>query len=162
MASPFEQENAQLRETVSQYEQNETNTRKKFEEMKTRLKEALDEKTEFEIEFLQLQKNFLRVKNQAPRPQSTSEITSDRVKLNKLIAAEHKSQEELKVMKEDNEVLKRQNADLSDQYREVSKQAEKGDTIENFTDDYINSFKTQNKNLLELLEKRDLQMAELM
>ena len=32
--------------------------------MKTRLKDSLEEKKEFEIEFLQLQKNFLKIKNE--------------------------------------------------------------------------------------------------
>jgi uncharacterized protein (DUF3084 family) len=35
-----------------------------LEAMKTRLKTTLDEKRDFEIEFLQLQKNFLKVKNE--------------------------------------------------------------------------------------------------
>ena len=34
-----------------------------FEQMKARLKEALDDKRDFEIEYLQLQKNYLRTKN---------------------------------------------------------------------------------------------------
>ena len=34
------------------------------EKMKTRLKETLDEKKEFEMEYLQLQKNYLKTKNQ--------------------------------------------------------------------------------------------------
>lgn len=33
--------------------------------MKTRLKTALDEKRDFEIEYLQLQKNYLKAKNAA-------------------------------------------------------------------------------------------------
>ena len=54
MANPLEQEIDQLRETISQYQQKEDDTRTKFNEMKDRLKEALDEKRDFEIEFLQL------------------------------------------------------------------------------------------------------------
>ena len=64
MAS-FEEENAQLRETIVRYEEKEASQRTMFEEMKSRLKEALDDKKEFEIEFPQLQKNYLKVRNQA-------------------------------------------------------------------------------------------------
>ena len=64
MAS-LEEENAQLRETIVRYEEKEASQRTMFEEMKSRLKEALDDKKEFEIEFLQLQKNYLKVRNQA-------------------------------------------------------------------------------------------------
>ena len=49
-----EEENAQLRETIKNFEEKENSTRKVFDEMKGRLKEALDEKRDFEIEFLQL------------------------------------------------------------------------------------------------------------
>ena len=48
----LEQENAQLRETIVRYEEKDASSRTMFEEMKTRLKDALDEKKEFEIEFL--------------------------------------------------------------------------------------------------------------
>ena len=64
MAS-LEEENAQLHETIVRYEEKEASQRTMFEEMKSRLKEALDDKKEFEIEFLQLQKNYLKVRNQA-------------------------------------------------------------------------------------------------
>ena len=59
----LEQENAQLRETIVRFEEKEENTRTMFDEMKGRLKEALDEKKEFEIELLQLQKNYLKTRN---------------------------------------------------------------------------------------------------
>ena len=61
----IEDEYAQLRETIVRYEEKEASQRTMFEEMKSRLKEALDDKKEFEIEFLQLQKNYLKVRNQA-------------------------------------------------------------------------------------------------
>ena len=64
MAS-LEEENMQFRETIVRYEEKEAKQRTMFDEMKNRLKEALDEKKEFEIEFLQLQKNYLKVRNQA-------------------------------------------------------------------------------------------------
>ena len=73
MANPLEQEIAQLRETISQYQQKENDTRTKFNEMKDRLKEALDDKRDFEIEFLQLQKNYLRVKNSKPNDEKPSQ-----------------------------------------------------------------------------------------
>lgn len=43
-----------MRETIKNFEEKENSTRKVFDEMKGRLKEALDEKRDFEIEFLQL------------------------------------------------------------------------------------------------------------
>ena len=108
MANPLEQEIAQLRETISQYQQKENDTRTKFNQMKDRLKEALDDKRDFEIEFLQLQKNYLRVKNSKPNDEKPSQQNkgSDRERLNRLIAQDHKQQEELKALKEDNDLLK--------------------------------------------------------
>ena len=50
----LEEQIAHLRETAARYEEKEASQRTMFEEMKNRLKEALDEKKEFEIEFLQL------------------------------------------------------------------------------------------------------------
>lgn len=92
--------------------------------MKNRLKEALDEKRDFEIEFLSLQKNYLKLKN-APKPEPPAQVEGpsreDKDKMNKMIAANQKAEDELKVLKEDNDMMKRQNKDLSDQYREQAK-----------------------------------------
>ena len=75
--------------------------------MKGRLKEALDEKRDFEIEFLQLQKNFLRLKN-APKPaQSEGPSQEDKAKMNKLQSVNEQAEDELKVLKEDNDMMKR-------------------------------------------------------
>lgn len=59
--------------------------------MKNRLKEALDEKRDFEIEFLSLQKNYLKMKN-APKPepiaaQPDGPSREDKDKMNRMIAA---------------------------------------------------------------------------
>ena len=96
--------------------------------MKGKLKEALDDKKDFEMEYLQLQKNFLRVKNAAPAKVSDEQAdqqkpatAEDRKKLNQLIATQHKHDEEVNVLREDNSMLKRQNADLSEQYRELAR-----------------------------------------
>lgn len=84
-----------------------------FNEMKSRLKEALEDKNEFEIEYLQLQKNYMRLKNaKPPAPPSPANDKNkgsleDQAKLNKLIAAQLKSDEETKVLREDNVMLKR-------------------------------------------------------
>ena len=64
--------------------------------MKARLKEALDDKRDFEIEYLQLQKNFLRTKNllaeaqkqQPAQPAGAEPSREDKDKLNKMIAAQ--------------------------------------------------------------------------
>ena len=48
----LEQENAQLRENIAQFEESEASTKEVFEKMKSRLKETLDEKRDFEIEYL--------------------------------------------------------------------------------------------------------------
>ena len=61
--------------------------------MKNRLKEALDEKRDFEIEFLSLQKNYLKMKNAlkpeqpiaAQQPEGPSR--EDKDKMNRMIAA---------------------------------------------------------------------------
>ena len=118
-----EEENAQLRETIKNFEEKENSTRKVFDEMKTRLKTALDEKRDFEIEFLQLQKNYLKLKNTEKqlRAQERQSSKADTDKIAQLEAAQVKSDQELKVLKEDNDVLKRQNGDLSEQYREQAK-----------------------------------------
>lgn len=102
----LEEENAQLKDAIAQYEQKEANTRQMFDEMKGRLKEALDEKRDFEIEFLSLQKNFLKAKNEA-KAQAGSSSPEDKDKIHKLIAAQSKAEEELKVLREDNAMLKR-------------------------------------------------------
>ena len=104
-----EEENAQLRETIKNFEEKENSTRKVFDEMKGRLKAALDEKRDFEIEFLQLQKNFLKAKNTEKelRAQDRESSKADTDKIAKLEAAQAKSVEEAKVLKDDNEVLKR-------------------------------------------------------
>ena len=118
-----EEENAQLRETIKNFEEKENSTRKVFDEMKTRLKTALDEKRDFEIEFLQLQKNYLKLKNTEKelRAQERQSSKADTDKIAQLEAAQVKSDQELKVLKEDNDVLKRQNGGLSEQYREQAK-----------------------------------------
>jgi len=60
--------------------------------MKNRLKEALDEKRDFEIEFLSLQKNYLKLKN-APKPEPLPAAEpegpsrEDKDKMNRMIAA---------------------------------------------------------------------------
>ena len=104
-----EEENAQLRETIKNFEEKENSTRKVFDEMKTRLKTALDEKRDFEIEFLQLQKNYLKLKNTEKelRAQERQSSKADTDKIAQLEAAQVKSDQELKVLKEDNDVLKR-------------------------------------------------------
>ena len=67
--------------------------------MKVRLKEALDEKRDFEIEYLQLQKNYIRTKNQLAEAQKQNAggqaaapgeppSKEDKDKLNKMIAAQ--------------------------------------------------------------------------
>ena len=68
----------------------------------------------------QLQKNYLKLKN-APKPQSEGASREDRDRLNKLMAANEKAEEELKVLRDDKEMMQRQNKDLSDQYREQAK-----------------------------------------
>ena len=57
--------------------------------MKGRLKETLDEKRDFEIEFLQLQKNYLKTKNSEKELQSNKREASrsDTDKIGKLEAA---------------------------------------------------------------------------
>ena len=80
----MEEENARLKEQVAQYAQKEASTKEVFEQMKTRLKDALDEKRDFEIEYLQLQKNYIKLKNAPPPAQERSKEDSD--KLNRLIA----------------------------------------------------------------------------
>ena len=50
----LEEQNAQLREAIAEYEQKEANFKEMFESMKGRLKETLDEKRDFEIEYLSL------------------------------------------------------------------------------------------------------------
>ena len=50
--SSLEEENAVLRENVARFEEKEASTRQMFDSMKARLKEALEEKKEFEIEYL--------------------------------------------------------------------------------------------------------------
>ena len=140
MAS-LEEENAQLRETIVRYEEKEASQRTMFDEMKSRLKEALDDKKEFEIEFLQLQKNYLKVRNQAKdisESKKTQSADSDR--MYQLIAAQAKAEEELKVLREDNDVLKRQNADLSEQYREQAERMDQNKDIDKVTDDFIDSY----------------------
>ncbi len=104
----LEQENAQLKANITQFEQKEAATRETFDQMKGRLKEALDEKRDFEIEFLQLQKNYLRLKN-APKPAQQSEGPSqeDKAKMNKLQSVNEQAEDELKVLKEDNDMMKR-------------------------------------------------------
>ena len=47
-----------------------------FDEMKGRLKDALEEKKEFEIEFLQLQKNYLKTRNQAKEISQSSKLAN--------------------------------------------------------------------------------------
>ena len=51
-------------ESIREFNEKEAKLRQTLESMKTRLKEALDEKKDIEIEFLQLQKNFLKAKNE--------------------------------------------------------------------------------------------------
>ena len=63
MATSLEEENAQLRQSIAQFEEKEASTKQVFDEMRQRLKDALDEKRDFEIEYLQLQKNYVRMKN---------------------------------------------------------------------------------------------------
>ena len=48
----LEQQNQQLREAVSAYEAKEASFKTTFDDMKTRLKEALDDKKDFEMEYL--------------------------------------------------------------------------------------------------------------
>ena len=48
---------------MAAYEAKEAGLKQTFDDMKSRLKEALDEKRDFEVEYLQLQKNYLKVKN---------------------------------------------------------------------------------------------------
>ena len=79
--------------------------------MKSRLKETLEEKREFEIEYFSLQKNFLKVKNDS-KVKPTSDV--DKEQMNKLVAAQKKAEEELKVLRDDNALLKQQNDSLSD------------------------------------------------
>ena len=118
----LEEQIAHLRETAARYEEKEASQRTMFEEMKNRLKEALDEKKEFEIEFLQLQKNYLKVRNQAKDiSEARKNQSADSEKMYQLIAAQAKAEEELKVLQEDNQLLKKQNADLSEQYRDQAR-----------------------------------------
>ena len=74
--------------------------------MKSRLKETLDEKRDFEIEFLSLQKNYLKAKNESKANASSA---ADQEKIHKLVAAQRKAEEELKVLRDDKALLKRQN-----------------------------------------------------
>lgn len=61
--------------------------------MKGRLKEALDEKRDFEIEFLQLQKNYLKIKGTEKelREKDRQESKADTDKIAKLEAEKLKS-----------------------------------------------------------------------
>lgn len=59
-------------------------------------------------------------------------------------------------------MLKRQNKDLSEQYREQAKRYDSEDGLGDITDDYIGSFKKEVSDLQELLDKKDAQLAELM
>ena len=134
-----------------------------FEQMRSRLKEALEDKRDFEIEYLQLQKNFMRLKNAKPpalpSPKQSAAPTQpskeEQAKLNKLIAAQQKSDEETKVLREDNEMLKRQNRDLADQYRDQAKKFDQDGQLDGISDQYTNSFKKQIAHLQELLDKKD-------
>ena len=111
--------------------------------MKQRLKEALDDKRDFEIEYLQLQKNYLRLKNAQPaNPAAPAEKSKeDQAKMNKLIAAQQKADEEMRVLREDNDMYKRQNRDLADQYREQAKKYDHDGQIDNISDQYTDSFR---------------------
>ena len=60
-----DQEIAQLKEAIKQYEAKEASSKQMFDSMKSRLKETLDEKRDFEIEYLQLQKNYIKLKNES-------------------------------------------------------------------------------------------------
>ena len=131
-----------------------------FDEMKGRLKEALDDKKEFEIEFLQLQKNYLKTRNQAKEISQSSKLANaDSDKMYQLIAAQSKAEEELKVLREDGTILKRQNKDLSEQYKDQAKRMDANEGIDKVTDDFIDSYQRQIDDLQELLEKKSEQVA---
>ena len=59
-----------------------TNAKKMVDDMKVRLKEALEEKKEFEIEYLSLQKNFVRLnkENKAMKESGASQDEVERLK----------------------------------------------------------------------------------
>ena len=59
-------------------------------------------------------------------------------------------------------MMKRQNADLSQQYREQAKRYDQENNIDRLTDDYVDSFKKQIDNLNQLLTKKEQQIAQLM
>lgn len=66
-----------------------------------------------------MQKNYLRSRNQAKEISQASKLhNADSEKLYKLIAAQAKAEEELKVLRDENEMLKKQNTDLAGQYRD--------------------------------------------
>lgn len=58
-------------------------------------------------------------------------------------------------------MLKRQNKDLADQYREQAKKMDQDGSLDNVSDRYVNSFKKQIDNLQELLDKKDAQLADM-
>jgi len=123
-----------------------------FDSMKSRLKETLEEKRDFEIEYFSLQKNFIKAKNDS-KEKPTSGV--DKEQMSKLVAAQKKAEEELQVLRDDNAMLKRQNDSLSDQYRDQARVYDKDQGLDTLTDDYIDSFKRQIENLKQLLEKKD-------
>ena len=156
----LEEQNAQLREAIAEYEQKEANFKEMFESMKGRLKETLDEKRDFEIEYLSLQKNFVKARNAGQNAQASN--PADKDKLHKLNAAQKKAEDEMQVLREDNALLKRQNDSLSNQFREQAKKFDQEDGLGNLSDDYIDSYKREIENLKQLLEKKDQQVGELL
>ena len=136
------------------------------EQMKGRLKDTLEEKKEFEIEFLQLQKNFLKLKAEnkafkenAPSPDELERLRAEvnRLKQNQ---GSSKDDEEAKMLKQDKQLLQRQNNQLSDAYRDQAQRYDRDDGLNKLTDDYIDSYKKQIENLNETLDVKDNQTAE--
>ena len=66
------------------------------------------------------------------------------------------------MLRQDKDMMKRQNADLSQQYREQAKRYDQENNIDRLTDDYVDSFKKQIDNLNQLLTKKEQQIAQLM
>ena len=97
----LEQENASLKDQITAFQEKENSTRQVFDEMKGRLKEALDEKRDFEIEYLQLQKNYVKMKQQAQQAASGAGKASeaDKERMHKLIAENSKAQDEMQVLR---------------------------------------------------------------
>ena len=93
----------------------------------------------------------MKLKNAPPAPKNNV----DKDAMNRLLAAQNKAEEELKVLKEDNAMLKRQNDSLSEQYREQARRFDQDEGIDHLSDDYVDSFKKQIENLTALLEKKD-------